>query len=96
MTTLPRLELAETDSPFDEAVILIDGREEETIRIECTGARELAERLLVAIENHENAVALLIRLYAEGTLSEGQVSRATGLDRVTLRAMADALPTEPA
>lgn len=46
MTALPRLELAETNSPFDEAVILIDGREEETITIECTGARELAEKIV--------------------------------------------------
>ncbi len=34
MTTLPRLELSDVHrSPFDEAVIIIDGREEETITI---------------------------------------------------------------
>lgn len=46
MTSLPRLELAELDSPFDEALILVSGHEEETIRLECTGARELAEDLV--------------------------------------------------
>lgn len=30
----------------------------------------------------------LIRLYREGTLSEGQVSKATGLDRVSCRELA--------
>lgn len=39
--TLPRLEVAELDSPFDEALILVDGHEEETIRLECAGARAL-------------------------------------------------------
>lgn len=33
--------------------------------------------------------ALLIRLHVEGTLSEGQVSKATGLHRITVRKMAD-------
>lgn len=33
--------------------------------------------------------ALLIRLHEEGVLSEGQVSRATGLHRITVRKMAD-------
>lgn len=32
--------------------------------------------------------AMLIRLYREGILSEGQVSRATGLDRVSCRELA--------
>jgi hypothetical protein len=58
MTALPYLELGECDSPFDEAVILIDGREEETIRIECAGAREFAERL-VALVNGQREIAQL-------------------------------------
>lgn len=33
--------------------------------------------------------ALLIRLHEEGVLSEGQVAKATGLHRVTVRKMAD-------
>ncbi len=36
------------------------------------------------------ALGLVIRLLNEGVLSEGQVCRATQLDRVTVRAMADA------
>ena len=52
---LPRLELADLDSPFDEALILIDGREEETIRIEATGARALAAEL-VRLVNHRAAI----------------------------------------
>jgi hypothetical protein len=52
MTALPRLELSEHVSDFDEAVIVIDGREEETITIECPGSRQLAEKL-VALVNRE-------------------------------------------
>lgn len=36
------------------------------------------------------ALGLVIRLLNEGVLSEGQVCRATQLDRVTVRTMADA------
>jgi len=36
------------------------------------------------------ALGLVIRLMNEGVLSEGQVCQATQLDRVTVRAMADA------
>ena len=46
MTVLPRLSLDDLVSPFDEAVILIDGREEWTITIECENAREIAEQLV--------------------------------------------------
>lgn len=34
---------------------------------------------------------VIVRLHNEGVLSEGQASRATGLDRVALRKRADAL-----
>ncbi len=37
------------------------------------------------------AIDMLIKLYAEGTLSEGQVATATRLDRVTIRRMTDEL-----
>lgn len=37
----------------------------------------------------QGMIALLVQLHREGVLSEGQVRRATGLDRVTIRAMAD-------
>jgi len=48
--SLPRLEIGDANSPFDEAVIWIEGREEETIRIECEGAGRLAA-LLVRLVN---------------------------------------------
>lgn len=55
MIALPRLELAPADSPFDEAVILIDGREEETITIDCPGARELAANLVQLVNAYRQA-----------------------------------------
>jgi len=33
--------------------------------------------------------ALLVRMHVEGTLSEGQVSKATGMDRIDVRKAAD-------
>lgn len=50
-TEFPYLELGSAVPDFDEAVILINGHEEETITIECTGARELAERLVWLVNN---------------------------------------------
>lgn len=35
------------------------------------------------------ARAMIVRLHVEGTLSEGQAAKATGLDRVALRTLAD-------
>jgi hypothetical protein len=58
--TLPRFELGVTDSPFDEAVILIDGHEEEAITIECPGAAELAERLARYVNAHERVMQTLV------------------------------------
>jgi hypothetical protein len=49
--TFPYLELGPADPDFDEAVILVNGNEEETITIECIGARELAERLVWLVNN---------------------------------------------
>jgi hypothetical protein len=37
----------------------------------------------------QGAVALLIRLLHEGSLSEGQVARATQLDRISIRRMGE-------
>jgi hypothetical protein len=48
---LPRLELSDHVSPFDEAVLIIDGHEEETITIECPGSRELAEKLVQLVND---------------------------------------------
>jgi hypothetical protein len=47
----PYLELADEVPNFDEAVILVNGHEEETITIECVGAREFAERLVWLVNN---------------------------------------------
>lgn len=42
------------------------------------------------------ALRMVIRLHAEGVLSEGQVASATGLDRVEIRRLADeANPPQP-
>lgn len=59
MITLPRLALADHDSPFDEAVITIGGHEEETITVECTGAAELAEKLVRFVNHHREIVGAL-------------------------------------
>jgi len=73
--SLPRLELGDAKSPFDEAVILIDGHEEETIRIECEHAAELADRLIRYVNSHEQvikaltAAALALRSYQFGNAS---------------------------
>lgn len=56
---LPKLELGEPCSPFDEAVILINGHEEETIRIECAGALDLADRLIRYVNAHDQVVKAL-------------------------------------
>jgi hypothetical protein len=37
----------------------------------------------------DKMLAYLIRLYQEGTLSEGQVAKATGLDRISIRRLGD-------
>ncbi len=59
MTALPHLELADSHSPFDEAVITINGHEEETITIECDGALELADLLIRLVNGQRDAAAVL-------------------------------------
>ena len=39
----------------------------------------------------QSMMDLIVRLHVEGTLSEGQAAKATGLDRVELRRRADAI-----
>ena len=39
--------------------------------------------------NRDAMLALIIRLHNEAVLSEGQVARATGLDRLTIRKLED-------
>ena len=75
--SLPRLELADHGSPFDEALILVEGREEETIRIECDGSGALAARLVAYVNAHAEvmrtlmiASEVLARLGAESTAAE--------------------------
>lgn len=46
LIALPQLAIVETNSPFDEATIEIDGREEDTITIACADARRLAETIV--------------------------------------------------
>ena len=40
---------------------------------------------------HSGLLALVIRLHVEGVLSEGQVASASGLSRVEIRRLADAV-----
>lgn len=57
MITLPHLELAPADPDFDEAVITIDGREEDTITVACEGARAIAEQIVVLVNAYRQALA---------------------------------------
>lgn len=56
---LPLLALADHASPFDEAVLIIGDREEETITIECEGALDLADRLIRYVNAHDDVVKAL-------------------------------------
>jgi hypothetical protein len=75
MTTLPRLELVDLGSPFDEAVLLVDGHEEETIHIDCPGALQLAARLVAVVNAHNETMEALtgaihaLRSYQYGNAS---------------------------
>ncbi|WKA31627.1 hypothetical protein [Bradyrhizobium roseum] len=60
MTTLPRIELSDHHrSPFDEAVLIVDGREEHTITIECENALDLAHHLILYVNAHDQVVETL-------------------------------------
>jgi hypothetical protein len=58
-TALPQLELADVVSGLDEAVITIDGREEDQIIISCEGSLELADRLVRYVNAHFEVVMAL-------------------------------------
>lgn len=73
--TLPRLEIGEHSSPFDEAVILIDGREEETITIECPDAMRLAQEPVRFVNSHERVLVTLTA--AEYALQVAETGRIT-------------------
>jgi len=47
-----------------------------------------------AKDNVRGMVDLIIRLHREGVLSEGQVAKATGMDRIAIRRLADNQPVE--
>lgn len=49
-----------------------------------------AVQFMAMLERAKSATAMIIRLHAEGVLSEGQTVAATGLDRVDIRARVDA------
>jgi hypothetical protein len=72
MSALPQLEIGEVRSQFDEAVVWINGHEEETIRIECERAGDLADRLIRYVNAHElvvkalTAAAHALRSYEHG------------------------------
>lgn len=57
------------------------------------GERAAAERrrAIAAEAAHAGLLSLVIRLHREGVLSEGQVATATGLGRVEVRRLADAM-----
>ncbi len=61
MTPLPRLELADHQSPFDEAVINIVGFDEDTITIELQagGALDLADRLIRSVNAQRDVIQAL-------------------------------------
>ena len=56
---LPRLELADLQPPFDEAVLTIDGHEEETITIACPSALDMADRLIRYVNAHDQVIKTL-------------------------------------
>jgi hypothetical protein len=71
----PVLAIADTGSPFDEAVIVIDGHEEETIVIECAGALDLAERLVAFVNARAEIVqALTAAMHALRSYEFGNAS----------------------
>lgn len=61
MTPLPRLELADRRSPFDEAVITIGGREEDTITIELQKGNplHLADQLIRYVNAQQDVIQAL-------------------------------------
>lgn len=58
-------------------------------RLQTTFRKGVREGRRIERESAKRMTDLLIRLHEEGTLSEGQVARATGLHRITVRKLAD-------
>lgn len=82
MTALPQLEIGEVSSEFDEAVIWIGGHEEETIRIECAGAGDLADRLIRYVNAHEQVV-MTLELASEVLRRVGAQQAAAQIDQLS-------------
>jgi hypothetical protein len=59
MTALPRLELADAVSGLDEAVITINGREEDQIIVSCEGSLDLADRLIRYVNARDDVIKAL-------------------------------------
>lgn len=57
---LPPVQLSDHHrSPFDEAVLIVDGREEETITISCEGSLKIAHELIRYVNNQERVLTAL-------------------------------------
>lgn len=57
---LPPFELSDHHrSPFDEVVLIVDGREENTITIACEGSLAIADELIRWVNNQERVLTAL-------------------------------------
>jgi hypothetical protein len=57
---LPPIELSDHHrSPFDEVVLIVGGREEDTITIACEGSLEIADELIRWVNNQEHVLTAL-------------------------------------
>lgn len=78
-----------------ESLLRAAGLEWETNMGGVDGYREIdavaLEAIAVLSSYNRGLVQLAIRMLAEGTLSEGQVAAASGLDRITIRRLVDEL-----
>lgn len=60
MMALPQVELSNTHvSDFDEAMLIVGGREEETITIACEGSLEIADELIRWVNNQDRVLTAL-------------------------------------
>lgn len=54
------LQLGEHSSPFDETVLTINGREEETVSIEAEGSRAIAEEIAWLVNHRSEIIDALV------------------------------------
>ena len=77
MMALPHLELSDHHrSPFDEAVLIVGRREENTITIACDGSLDVADELIRWCNNQERVLTALTA--AEMALAAVEQGSATG------------------